>query len=174
VNHLPIHRHVIPFILGEGHIPFLPWTFIIYISVFLQGILVIRRIPKAMLRKILPYASGVIFVALIIFLIFPVEYPRMLYTSDNLLISLFRLTDGPGNCFPSLHVAITVLLSFCYMLVERSTLKRVLMWLWSIAVCISVLTTKQHYLIDIFGGIAITLPCMYILGRTFHLFPTKH
>lgn len=165
VNHLPLHRSIIPFLPGETSIPFLPWTFIIYISVFIQGAIILRILPKSMLKKILPFAGGMVFVALIIFLFFPIEYPRMFYTTTSPLIHLFRLTDGPGNCFPSLHVGITMLLSFCYMLVEESTRKRTLMWIWTTAICVSVLTTKQHYIIDILGGIAISLPCMYFINK---------
>jgi membrane-associated phospholipid phosphatase len=165
VNHLPLNRSIIPFLPGEALIPFLPWTFIIYISVFIQGLIIIRAMPRRMMKKAMMFAGGMVFAALMLFLFFPIEYPRMLYATDNWLINLFRATDGPGNCFPSLHVAITILLAFCYTLVEKSTWKKVFMWVWTIAICISVLTTKQHYIIDVLGGIAISIPCMYFVNR---------
>lgn len=165
VNHLPLNRHIIPFLPGEASIPFLPWTFIIYISVFIQGLFIIRTLPNKMMRRTMLYAGGMVLAALIIFLLYPIEYPRMLYTTDSFLIHIFRMTDGPGNCFPSLHIAITMLLSFCYALITKSTWKKVLMWIWTIAICISVLTTKQHYIIDILGGIAISIPCMYLVKK---------
>jgi membrane-associated phospholipid phosphatase len=165
INHLPLHREVIPFVFGEEKIPFLPWTFIIYVSVYIQGLLVIKRIPNSTLKKILPVATGMVFLALLLFIFFPIEYPRSLYTSSNPFVVLLRITDGPGNCFPSLHVAITVFLAFCYGLIEKSPKKKVVMWLWSVLICISVLTTKQHYLVDILGGVALTLPGMYFLTR---------
>ncbi len=165
VNHLPLHRTIIPFLPGEALIPFAPWTFVIYISVFIQALIIIKLLPQRIIKKVVMFAGGMVFVALLIFLFFPIEYPRMLYTSSSPLINLFRLTDGPGNCFPSLHVAMTTLLAFCYMLVQKSTLKRILMWTWTTAICISVLTTKQHYIIDVLGGIAIALPSMFLINK---------
>jgi membrane-associated phospholipid phosphatase len=39
------------------------------------------------------------------------------------------------------------------------------MWLWTVAIIISVLTTKQHYLIDVFGGLALAITVIFILKK---------
>ncbi len=170
INHIPFDRYTLPLTPLELAIPFMPWTFVIYISVFIQGIVVISRLTKQHLRVILPVAGGLIAFALLLFVIFPLQYPRELYEVTNPLIKLFHITDKPGNCFPSLHVAITLLLAYCYQLVETTPWKRRALWIWSVLICISVLTTKQHYAIDIIGGIMAVLPCMYIIGRSRHRF----
>ena len=165
VNHLPLHRYTVPLVANEASIPFLPWTFFIYISVLLQAALVLKIMPRPMLRSVLRYLGLVIFFSLIFFILVPIEYPRALYHTASPLIHIFRWIDGAGNCFPSLHVVVTVAISMCYMLIEHSWWKRVAMWLWTILVIISVLTTKQHYLLDVVGGLLLCLPLTLVLHR---------
>lgn len=165
INHLPLHREVIPFILNENYIPFLPWTFIIYSSAFIQALIVIRKIPKESLRKIVVVIGCMVILGLLTFLLFPIQYPRELYPDHSVFVTFFRITDGAGNCFPSLHVAMSIIIAFCYGLVEKSKIRQSLMWLWTILIIISVLTTKQHYLIDIFGGIIFAIPTIFILKK---------
>lgn len=174
VNHLPLHRHVIPFWFGENNIPFLPWTFIIYISAFVQGAIAIRYIPPVFLPKALVIALYMVIIGLIFFILFPIEYPRYLYPSANYLIESFRTSDASGNCFPSLHVATTLFLTSTYCLFEKSSVRKTLMWIWSIAIIISVLTTKQHYIVDILGGIILVIPCIFLLQKRFdEMYPNK-
>ena len=167
VNHLPLHRYTIPFIFGEKRIPFLPWTFIIYISYFVQAVIIIRLIPVKFLPRVTLFALCMVMIGIIIFILFPIEYPRNLYFSANNNITLFRKIDGSGNCFPSLHVSMALFLATCYGLIQKSFIRKFLMWTWTIAVIISVLTTKQHYLIDIFGGIVLVIPFLIVLRKEF-------
>jgi membrane-associated phospholipid phosphatase len=160
VNHLPLVRHTIPFCCGEDRIPFLPWTFMIYCSAFVQAAIIIRLMPSRFLPKMILFAAGMMLTGIIIFLLVPIEYPRNLYPNTNALIALFRATDGAGNCFPSLHVAMTLFLAAGYGAIEKSSIKTILMWFWAGGIILSVLTTKQHYLIDIVGGAILAIPCM--------------
>jgi membrane-associated phospholipid phosphatase len=162
-NHLPLHRAVVPFLFHEDLIPFMPWTFIIYISVYAEALIVMRTIPARLLKRALPLFALMTTIAIFFFLFFPVEYPRMLYTSTNHFVSIFRITDGPGNCFPSLHVATTIFFAGLYSLKQGSNWEKALMWLWTIAVIISVLTTKQHYVIDVIGGIVLAVPFVWFI-----------
>lgn len=162
VNHMSIDRYTINFILGEEKIPFIPWTFLIYLSVFFQEVIVIKMMPKKMVLKAIPYVASILFVSLVFFILIPIEYPRELYPADGHLIKYFRFIDSPGNCFPSLHVSVVLFLTGCFQLVSKSKIKKILMWIWAIAIVFSVLTTKQHYLIDIFGGVMVVLPALLI------------
>lgn len=164
VNHLPLQRYSIPFMFREDLIPFLPWTFIIYLSIFFQYFIVVKKIPSEKLTSLFIKFSFVMASTLILFIVFPIEYPRYLYPSTG-IINFFRATDGPGNCFPSLHVIETVLLAACYWFLEKSTWRRLIMTLWSVLIIISVLTTKQHYIIDIIGGIVLVSPFIFIMRK---------
>ena len=171
VDHLPIHRHVAPFILGESHIPFLPWTFIIYFSIYFQYLLVIWGASSRQLRRVFAPFVGIVIISLAAFIIWPIEFPRYLYPSTNSLMNFFRLIDGAGNCFPSLHVSVTIFLAACYSEISTSHFKKFLMWLWAFAIIVSVLTTKQHYLIDAFGGIGLATPFVIIFKKHFAVLP---
>lgn len=164
VNHLSFERYTIPFILGEESIPFLPWTFVIYLSIFLQYFFVVRRIPEQALWVLVTRFLWVLGISLFIFTIFPTEFPRHLYPGNN-FVEFFRKIDGPGNCFPSLHVAQTIFMSACFSCIEKNNMKRILMWIWSLLIIFSVLTTKQHYLIDIFGGIILVAPFILLIKK---------
>ncbi len=165
VNHLTIDRHIIPFILGEEKIPFLPWTFLIYLSIFLQYFVVIRHIPHSVLGKLFSQFLWIIGISLVLYIVFPIEYPRDLYMSNNFFVTVLRSIDAPGNCFPSLHVIETVFMAACYSYIETKTWYKVLMWIWTTLIIISVLTTKQHYLVDIFGGILLVTPFLFIIKK---------
>ena len=163
VNHLPLNRHTIPFLPEESSIPFLPWTFAVYISVFFQGILVLKDLPYKIFKRQVFVFSCMAFVAFAIFILLPIEYPRTFYPTTNSLIFFFRFIDGAGNCFPSLHVAITIFLAGSYCFMQRSFTKRFFMWIWTISITTSVLTTKQHYIVDVIGGIILVIPFLLYL-----------
>ncbi len=165
VNHLPMRRNTLPFILGEERIPFLAWTFIIYISAYLQGILVLREIPKDFLRKALFFAFTMIAIGVIFFIFFPIEYPRELYWGHSYFLDSANKLDTPANCFPSLHVAMTIFISFCFSLLQKPKIQKLLMWIWTAAIILSVLTTKQHYALDAIGGIILAIPLCIIFNQ---------
>lgn len=178
INHWPMERMVLPLTEAEEAIPYLDWSYLIYMSAFLQAVLVIRLIP----RKVLPmYIAGpaiAMVVGAVFFILYPVEYPRYLFPDDNYWISFFRLIDAPGNCFPSLHVTMTILFAHIYNLILQyrgdamsrrgAIVKSSLMWLWTMAIVISVLTTKQHYLWDVIGGMSLSVFTILILNTYFH------
>lgn len=165
VNHLPLHRKIAPFILNEEMIPFLPWTFIVYISAYIQAPMVLRYMPKTVLFKLLKLLGICVTISMLTYIVLPLRFPRELIPVSNQFVKNFHSTDPEGNCFPSLHVVMTTVFAYCYGLVQPSKFKRILMWIWAIAMVLSVLTTKQHYVIDIFGGLALALPTIFILGK---------
>lgn len=163
-NHLIINHTVLPYILYEDKIPFLPWTIIIYLSLFVQCLLVISVIKREHLKRVFIILSSMILICVTLFIVFPTGYPRIAYLSTNKLLTLFRFIDNPVNCFPSLHVCSTLLFAYFFEKYSQVTDKtyKLLFWFWSILIIISTLTTKQHYLIDIFASMSITAIIMFI------------
>ena len=153
VNHLPLARVQIHFLLGEEYIPFIPWTAIVYVSYFLEVIVVLWFLPKQLLVDLILMLIVIIILHIICFICVPTEYPRELYPTDNILLNFLRTVDGPGSCFPSLHVSAAILFAFFFGKTKIVIIKKIGMWLWVAAIIVSVLTTKQHYLVDVFGGI---------------------
>ncbi|QNM94780.1 phosphatase PAP2 family protein [Chitinimonas koreensis] len=71
--------------------------------------------------------------------------------------------DVAGNCFPSLHVALSLLAAG--LLMGRGGLWCVAAPAWAAAIALSVLTTRQHRAIDVAGGAAVALLGAWIARR---------
>ncbi|MGK5083884.1 hypothetical protein WDW37_11330 [Bdellovibrionota bacterium FG-1] len=86
--------------------------------------------------------------------------PTRMRDRERLHHPLTRFThtiDGPTNCFPSLHVAF-VMLSFQFLKGEKGIdpLRLEAMKHSCIDICRSTMQTKQHSVIDVIGGIALS------------------
>ena len=156
VNHMSFERIYGVFIFQEEKIPFVPWTFVIYFSLFIQLLIVLRSMPPWLFKNAVSLAFLLVIIHLITFITVPIKYPREAYPEDNQIVGLFRDLDTPNNCLPSLHVSLTLYLSFLYSFTKRPKLFLIAMWLWSSAIIVSVFTTKQHYILDVLCSIVTT------------------
>lgn len=140
-------------------IPFVPWTFIFYTSDYILILIAILTIHD--MDRFNSYARMcfyVIFMAGIVFYFFPTTYPRPEYPPvDNWLVAaamgLVGAADTPRNCFPSMHVALTSAATWGMRYKGRGVFT--VFVIWSVAIFVSTLTTKQHYFVDILGGLAV-------------------
>ena len=97
----------------------------------------------------------------------PSFYPRAEFAVDGLSESLLYLTrelDGANNTFPSSHVTFSWLISL--VAVNSQTVRSVrgfgsLFLLWAIGVSMSTLVLKQHYIVDVAAGIALSFAAFY-------------
>ncbi len=91
-----------------------------------------------------------------IFLVFEtvVDRPKII-SNDSLLtlVSYLYSHDQPYNAFPSLHVASSFLLAGYVRLI--SSRWSVATYIFALVVVISTLLTKQHYFLDVAGGILL-------------------
>ena len=90
------------------------------------------------------------------FLKFPSTYPRpTIHDDDPRLEAAWRTlheADPPANTFPSVHVGHSMLLALALSHHLPRQQSDALM-LWASLITASTLTTKQHYLIDLAGGV---------------------
>jgi len=158
-NQLPIFKpQRLFFMPKENNIPFIDWSIAIYFSIFIQILIAALILNKEKYSKGVIMASLIIFLHLPIFILFPTCLPR---TALNMpAASILKLAyrtmhtiDPPNNCFPSLHISISFLTT--YILWQQSKKLGIIFFIWSLAIAISTLTTKQHYIIDIIGGLCI-------------------
>jgi len=142
-------------------VPLVPWSFLVYVSDY-----VLVASVTLWLTEIEEFNSFVrmMFFSLIVcgtfFLAFPTTYPRPEYPAvANSLVGfamyLVHEFDTPNNCFPSMHVALTGVATWAI----RTRGARVFLWylVWALAVFLSTLTTKQHYFLDVIGGVAVVV-----------------
>lgn len=145
----------------DYQIPFLPAFSIFYALVYVFPVICFLFIwdsyplIKAAFKAFL--AMGLI--CLTCFVIYPVEFqlrPEMAapYGFFEQLVRFFYWADSPPfNCLPSLHVAGAFMSARMVWLHRR----KLGYWFFGIAVMItlSTLFIRQHYLIDVFGGLAV-------------------
>jgi membrane-associated phospholipid phosphatase len=98
---------------------------------------------------------------ILVFLIFPVQVPpdwrRQFAPStesqSERFLSFVQRFDARSNCFPSVHVSVATLTAFH---TARSIpCGPALPALFVVLICLSCVLTKQHYLIDIPGGLVL-------------------
>jgi membrane-associated phospholipid phosphatase len=149
-------------------VPLAPaWVFV-YASLsvaILLPLLVVR--DRSLMRRALAAYLLVWIAGLAGFLLYPTVGPRPAVVSgDGFAAWCLRLTytlDTRFNCFPSLHVAQT--------LVAALTAHRVNRWvgrfavLWSTLIGASTLFTKQHYFVDVAAGAGLAILAWHLFLR---------
>lgn len=163
------------FLPGEERLPLVAGFGPLYATGFLLPLLVIAfPLPRARFRQLLASFSLTAVVAFSVFLVFPVvlQRPAMPGGPGALLLRLAWL-DLPGNCFPSLHVAVTWLFWLAY----RDRVPRPGALLALVAgICASTVPVKQHYIVDIAAGIVLATASWSIgsfQGRAIQLPPAS-
>ena len=108
----------------------------------------------------------------IIYLCFQTQMTKPDFTpvtlSDKLLIMTWNACK-PINCFPSQHCVMAILLFIAYYN-QRKTTKtwfRVFNYICGILIVMATVFLKQHYIVDMFGSLAIVLPA-YIIIKTWN------
>lgn len=136
----------------DSAIPMVPWMVYFYLSIFPALGVAAVVLNLRVLRELSGNCSIAILMASAVFLIFPTT---LNYAGDvgvdNMALGLVRKVDGPNNCFPSLHVAIGLLLTTSYLRSERFVFQ-VASVLWCPLLIASVLLTHRHHTLDVLGG----------------------
>lgn len=142
--------------------PFWPWTVWFYFTeyvIFFCAYFGLRK-KENVTRYFYSYMAILLF-SVIIFVIFPVTFPRADYPTEGITISEKALDflrthmDSPANCLPSLHVSSCFISAFCFW--GESRKRAIIYTFWSGMVAISTMTTKQHYWIDVWTAFILTI-----------------
>lgn len=146
----------------EESIPFLPWTIWIYIGLYpayLTWALLSYKDEIEMNKTLYGFAT-IGLLSCIIFILYPVSYPRDLFplsqesSLTNKIFAMTRAIDKPSNCLPSLHVGLCFL--FAYGFYNENKTKFWVSIFCSTLIAISTLTTKQHYIVDILASLLLS------------------
>jgi len=138
-------------------IPFLPWTWAIYMSYYPLLLVWSGALEPPEFRRLMKAILVAVAISFTCFWFFPVQYPRP--STDTVgepwrsLFNWLHDLDGPGNTFPSLHVACAVVLGL-------GLWSRRGRWGWAIwitLIALSTMTTKQHFLADVIGGTVVAI-----------------
>ena len=154
-------------------VPLLPEFTSIYLICYVFWIanyIMIAGIGKEHMYRFLTgdYISRIVCGLFFVFL--PTTLVRPEITGNGLweqILKLVYTVDQSANLFPSIHCLVSW---FCYVGIRKQ--KQIPAWyqrfslVFAILVCISTQVTKQHYIIDVFGGILLAEICWQIGQRT--------
>ncbi len=139
----------------DDQIPFLPWTISIYYWIY-----ILIFFPIFMIRDFELFLAGSkaygfgIAISFFTFLIYPVVIERPVLTDYKNFFEWWVLLnytiDKPTALFPSMHVSNAFLSS----IVVLPWSKRIgfIANLFSFCICLSTLTVKQHFVLDVVAG----------------------
>jgi len=144
-------------------LPFWPawiWIYISILPIFLYAALSLKpenfriTLRRVVLAHVITYPF---------FFIVPSDYPRP-HSLDPATFygwgyGVMHSIDGVNNTFPSLHVSITWVI--CHML-KRNGFPAWLVYGYAAIISLSTLLTKQHFILDVFGGFGIFLATLAI------------
>jgi hypothetical protein len=148
----------------ERAIPFVEWTIVPYLSIvlfFVASFFTGQRehdyrdqLQRHVVRLLL-----VLIVSLACFALMPLRFTFERPSTSGFTGWLFQalhMFDLPYNRAPSLHISVLVLLwarlSSC-LLPRPLDWRRVVLALWFLLIAVSVLTTYQHHVVDVLGGL---------------------
>ena len=149
----------------DDRIPVLPAFVFPYLSIYALLALSIWRFLKAETKifTIAALAIGLdLVLSYLVFLSYQTQVERPVILGSDISSDILRWVysvDKPFNAFPSLHTSISALLALLW----RKAGSRIqpIIALWAALIIASTLLTKQHYIADVLGGIAVALVSYY-------------
>jgi membrane-associated phospholipid phosphatase len=151
-------------------LPVVPLFVVPYVSLqpFICGSLVIFVLFRARLFQSAVLSMIATFLVSYVFFAFLQTYvDRPVLSGDDVLTTMVRdvyAGDHPFNDFPSLHVSTSAIIAIHWWRFGRNYTWPVLVWAGLIA--ISTVMVKQHYVVDIAGGLALAFGTSWFFLRT--------
>jgi hypothetical protein len=149
----------------DRQIPFVPWTIVPYLSIvvfFLLSFFV--HTDRIELQRHVNRLLLVLLVSLACYALFPLRFTLERPPVGGIFEPIYGLLaacDRPYNRAPSLHISTLVVLwarfAPCLSPVQRACLQT-----WFLLIAGSVLTTYQHHVIDIPGGVAVGIVAVFL------------
>lgn len=166
-----------PILPIDTMVPYIGWSFLVYMTLYLYypAAAWFGRKDDVQIREMFAFHQALFVMTWgvsLIFIIFPTEVyirdqiPSEVLAGDGFwgfwFGDIMHNTDQPYNAWPSLHVVQSLMI---VLLLRRwgsiSGVKEIFVWIAWIALCISVMTTKQHFFWDLCTGIVTGLACWY-------------
>ncbi len=156
----------------DAMIPLIPEMVFFYVSVYLfwlPPILLSSFTVREFFRLV--FIAGIsALLALVIHYHMPSAYPRPMLPKDDPLFAMATLRfyywlDLPNNTFPSTHCIVVATL----LLAMRNRLTRaysIAYEMWGALIFASTVLVKQHYLVDVLGGIILATIIFLLLRST--------
>ena len=155
----------------DNYIPFNEWFIIPYVFwyVYTFGLLLLlaHKNYKVCYKLLMTILIGM-FICLVVYKLFPTTVPRPIVTDDNILKRLVLLiysNDKPYNCFPSIHMLDTLLITLFLHKYYSSIKMRISVWTICILIYLSTFFTKQHSVLDAAASTVIAIALFIIFDK---------
>lgn len=155
----------------DSFIPFWPPSSAIYLGCYIFWVANYILIARQEKKTVCQFFAGEVLSKIIcffFFLLIPTTNVRPSVGDNgfwNQVMCLVYSVDAADNLFPSIHCLVSW---FCYIgLKKRRDIPVWYRWfscIMAILVCISTLTTKQHVIVDVIGGVLLAEIC-FRLGK---------
>lgn len=155
----------LPFLWVDRLVPFVPQLLPLYIAYLPFFWWTVTRSENDREANRVFYATHLqLALSLPFFLLLPVQMPPNLFYSPETYgwaDTFWRWFDGPNACFPSLHA------SNCLLLIQLNwnRRQRTLHTIFGVGIIASTVLVKQHYVVDLLGGVTVYLAAYWCLAR---------
>jgi membrane-associated phospholipid phosphatase len=146
-------------------IPYELWFLFVAAGLILFAI-VDRKYYYQLLSSLLAGAA----ISYLLFYFYPTEIIRPLIHGNTLFDSMVKgyyNYDRPYNCFPSIHVLYTVIITLFVCKFFKNYYLRVTMIISCMVISVSTLYVKQHYFIDVIAGALIAIILYLFFSNTY-------
>jgi len=158
----------IPTLAWEERIPFMPvfvWVYLCIYPLFLLPFLFIRN---TQFFRLFSFSYILVMgICYVFYLVIPVSFtgrPDLVVDSFSLFVlSIVYSADNAWNCFPSMHVAMSLMAALTILEVHR--VRGVFATLLTVLIAASTVLIKQHYVLDIVAGMVITFAVYFAFIR---------
>lgn len=157
----------------DRSIPVISWFTTIYYGCYIfwvYNLAIVTKISKEHFYRSMFAVYISFIICAIIYIVMPTTNVRPEVVGNSIFDKILRFiykTDTPENLFPSIHCSVSW---FCYICIRgKKEIKlsyRIFSVIFAIIVFICTQVTKQHYIVDVFSGVALAEICFYISKKT--------
>lgn len=157
----------LPTFRWEQELPLTPEFVFIYLTIYPTFLLPFLFIRQKEFFRLFSFAYiTVMCICYLVYLFFPVsiERPTLSVTSfSTWVLAIVYRADRPWNCFPSMHVAMSLLAALTILEVHRIRgMLNLVLTLW---IAYSTILIKQHYVLDVVTALALTFAIHFVYVR---------
>jgi hypothetical protein len=166
----PFQPATLPLTFFDNLIPYKDWFGAVYLSFFF---LLFYTVFYLAVQHSFACATAVIITAIaagIVFICFPTVYlakPAM--QNPTFLFTTIKSYDSNYNCFPSVHVSVSVVCCY-YACLQKSIFVKCVFTTWFLLLFASVIVTQQHYFYDAAGGLLLGILILVNSRRWYKFF----
>jgi membrane-associated phospholipid phosphatase len=159
--------HTLPTLAWEREVPLTPEFVFIYLTIYPTFLLPFLFIHQKDFFRLFSFAYiTVMCVCYLVYLFYPVsiDRPELVVNSfSTWVLDIVYGADRPWNCFPSLHVAMSLLAALTILEVHR--IRGMLTLLLTCWIAFSTVLIKQHYVLDVVAAMVLTVTIYFVYIR---------